>query len=75
MSRPVIGSAYQRTHYERRTPTEYSALRPPVMSDALRLQQSLIRRGRRADPEGVVGTVAWVVTIVLVVLFATGTIS
>jgi hypothetical protein len=73
--RPVIGSNYRPLRYERRTPHEYSALRPPVFSDALRLQQSLTARNRRVDPEGLVSVIAWCVAIVLTLLLSLGVIQ
>ena len=40
--RVKIGSAYQRQHFEHRTPTTYSCLRPAMTPGAERLQKALL---------------------------------
>lgn len=44
--RVVIGSAWSPSHFERRTATTFSALRPEMSRDAELLQAALLRERR-----------------------------
>ncbi len=72
MTRPIIGSAYTPHRFSRRTPLEYSELRPAITGDAAVLQRALIGRRRAVAPGRLVGRLCAVLLGVAVVALVVG---